>query len=136
MAVKAPSLFGTPAMAAEKPVEKNYNSMGIKKEGDPLRRWGIANSAILNENGEKTLNAYDVKIPEVGERPTQYAENIKYQGKSSAVYKAEENSVNRFLRPLAAMLVGFFVGSAGTLAIYHFSRGMSAANEQPLLAVV
>jgi len=62
---------------------------------------------------------------------------VPYQGKSSPVFKlAQHDDVSRFARPLAAMLIGFFVGSAATLAIFRFGRGRTTSSEEPLLAVV
>merc|ERR1712050_548422 len=92
----------------------------------------------LNVNGKKSSEAYPIEIPEVGERPTDLAgPKAGGQGNPSAAFKAQHDNVGRFARPLAALLIGFFVGTAGTLAIFRLSsRGASAASEQPLLAVV
>merc|ERR1711879_243999 len=90
----------------------------------------------LNDNGKATKSAYDVAIPEVGERPTDLAAPV-YQGKASPSIKlAQHDAFSRIARPLAAMLIGFFVGSAGTLALFRLGRGASTGSEEPLLAVI
>jgi len=49
---------------------------------------------------------------------------------------AQHGAASTFARPLAALVIGFFVGSGGTLALFHFSRGPSTTNEEPLLSVM
>merc|ERR1712046_101322 len=96
-------------------------------------RWGnpqklYSNKAESGYGPEARMAAYGIAVPEVGDRNTALAENVPYQGKSSPVFKlAQRDAVSRFALPLAAMLIGFFVGSAATLAIFRFARGTATA---------
>merc|ERR1719410_1934593 len=85
----------------------------------------------LNDNGKATANAYPIAIPEVGARPTDLA-NPAYQGKASPSIKlAQHDAVSRIARPLAAMLIGFFVGSGATLLAFRFGLvGTKSASEE------
>merc|ERR1719145_474653 len=117
-----------------KPRKDTYNQV----PGEVVTaKWGIAKK-LYGEKGAyaDAAQAYDIAIPEVGDRNTEYAKDVPYQGKSSPVFKSESDAVSRFARPLAAMLIGFCVGSAGTLVIFRFGRGTATASEEPLLSVV
>merc|ERR1712014_158059 len=102
-----------------KPRKDTYNQV----PGETVTaKWGIAKK-LYGESGAyaDAAKAYDIAIPEVGARNTDYAKDVPYQGKSSPVFKAETNY--NLARPLAALCIGFFVGSAGTLAIFRFTQG-------------
>merc|ERR1719277_1029924 len=132
--------MNVPSVAARAPAIQNVAfSMGeTKKFAEEAKKLSFfGQPSPLNNNGKKTSEAYPIAIPEVGERPTDLAgPNAGGQGNPSAAFKAQHDNVGRFARPLAALLIGFFVGSAGTLAIFRLSRGASTASEEPLLAVV
>jgi len=132
--------MNSPSMGARAPsLQKNVAfSMGGNKKFAEVPKYSAAGvPSPLNVNAKKTAEAYPIQIPEVGERPTDYASVKTNQGNPSAAFKAQHDDIGRYARPFAALLIGFFVGSAGTLAVFRlFGRGASTASEEPLLAVV
>jgi len=115
----------------------NTNEVAGEKIGEA--RWGV--SASLNGNRAKSAAAYaDTAYPDVPARPQGVME--KNPVKTSQSFQSPEfklaqgGAASNLLRPLAALVIGFFVGSGGTLALFYLGRGSSAASEEPLLAVL
>merc|ERR1712048_1504502 len=115
----------------------NGNEVAGEKIGEA--RWGV--SVKLNENRAKSAAAYaDTAYPDVPARPTgvmeKNLEKVSQSFQSPEFKLAQGGAASNLLRPLAALVIGFFVGSGGTLALFHFGRGSSTASEEPLLAVL
>jgi len=122
--------------ALKKREAPNTNEVAGEKIGEA--RWGV--SASLNANRAKSAAAYaDTAYPDVPARPQGVME--KNPVKTSQSFQSPEFKLERsgttssFVRPLAALLIGFLVGSGGTLALFRFGRG-PASSEEPLLAVL
>merc|ERR1719465_188757 len=82
--------------------------MGENKKFAETPKYSAAGvPSPLNVNAKKTAEAYPIAIPEVGDRPTEYANVKANQGNPSAAFKAQHDDIGRFARPLAALLIGF-----------------------------
>merc|ERR1711879_224530 len=120
--------MNTPSVAAKAPSLQYVAQAPRKEVGNELpaevigSKWSLMTEKgqyKLNDNKKATAAAYPIAIPEVGARPTDLA-SPGYQGKASPSIKlAQHDAVNRIARPLAAMLIGFFVGSVATLALFR-----------------
>merc|ERR1712060_106095 len=113
----------------------NTNEVAGEKIGEA--RWGV--SASLNGNRARSAAAYsDTAYPDIPARPTgvldKNPEKVSQSFQSPVFKLAQGGAASSILRPLAALVIGFFVGSGGTLALFHFGRGSSSASEEPLLA--
>jgi len=101
-------------------------------------RWGVA--ATLNGNRARSEAVYaGVAYPDVPARPAGVME--KNPAKGAQIFQSPEFKLERsgttssFVHPLAALLIGFLVGSGGTLVLFRFGRG-PVSSEEPLLAVL
>merc|ERR1712224_607322 len=101
--------------------------------------WGVEGKPIRGRGGD---NIYDVKMPEV----TKYTSNTEAKDipKSATGYGppsveknprllAEEVPETDNLNSAAGLLIGLFMGSGATLAVWFFRRGAFTAREEPLL---
>merc|ERR1712048_520262 len=114
--------------ALKKREAPNTNEVAGEKIGEA--RWGV--SASLNGNRARSAAAYaDTAYPDIPARPTGVLEkNPKKTSQSfqSPEFKlAQGGAASNLLHPLAALVIGFFVGSGGTLALFYFSRSSVAS---------